>query len=114
MDNERALAIVRSLADGKDPHSGHELPLVGAYQQPDVIRALFIATRALEQELWRERRRRLLPENTGKSWGLEEDRLLTQRFSEGLNVEALAALHRRTIAGVRERLVRLGKLERTH
>ena len=110
MEIDQALKIVRALADGADPHTGEELPIAGPCQQPDVIRALFIASRALEREAWRERRRKQLPTNVGKPWQTEEDQRLIERFTQGHNVEALAALHQRTVNGVRERLVRLGKL----
>ena len=110
MDIQQALKIVKALADGHDPHTGEELPLCGPYQQPDVIRALFEAVKALEHEAWRERRRKLLPQNVGKPWNPDEDQRLIERFSAGNDVEALAALHLRTTNGIRERLVRLGKL----
>ena len=110
MDIDHALKLVRALADGHDPHTGEELPIAGPYQQPDVIRALFVATRALEHEAWRERRRASLPQNVGKPWQPDEDQKLIERFTQGHNVEALAALHLRTSNGIRERLVRLGKL----
>jgi hypothetical protein len=110
MDFDRALKLVRALADGHDPHTGEELPIAGPYQQPDVIRALFQATRALERELWRERRRKLLPSNVGS----DEDRMLIERFTQGHDVDALAGLHQRTSNGIRERLVRLGKLAPSH
>lgn len=110
MDIEQALKIVRALADGHDPHTGEEMPLAGPYQQPDVIRAMFLAARALEREAWRERRRKQLPENVGKPWHPDEDTRLIERFTAGHNVEALAALHLRTVNGIRERLVRLGKM----
>ena len=110
MEIDQALKIVRALADGADPHTGEELPIVGPYQQPDVIRALFLATRALEHEAWRERRRKALPANVGKPWQPDEDSKLIERFTQGHDVEALAALHLRTANGIRERLVRLGKL----
>ena len=110
MDVDQALKIVKALADGADPHTGEELPFVGPYQQPDVIRALFLASRILEREAWRERRRKQLPANVGKAWQADEDQQLMERFTQGHGVDALASLHLRTPNGIRERLVRLGKL----
>ena len=110
MDIDRALKIVRALADGADPHTGEQLPIVGPYQQPDVIRALFLAARVLESEAWRQKRRSLLPPNVGKPWQPDKDRRLIERFAQGHNVDSLAALHMRTANGIRERLVLLGKL----
>ena len=114
MDIDHALKLVRALADGHDPHTGEELPLAGPYQQPDVIRALFQAVRALERESWREKRKLALPDNVGKPWQPDEDEMLIARFSQGQGVEALAAMPQRTQNGIRERLVRLGKLAPSH
>jgi hypothetical protein len=114
MDIDLALKLVRALADGHDPHTGEELSIAGPYQQPDVIRALFRAVRALEREAWREQRLKAMPGNTGKPWQADEDQMLIERFTQGHNVEALAALHQRTSNGIRERLVRLGKLAPSH
>lgn len=114
MKADRALELIRSLADGRDPHSGEELPIAGPYQQPEVIRALFMAARALEREAWREKRRQGLPPNTGNPWRPDEEHQLLARFSEGASLELLASLHRRTVKGIEERLVRLGKLNKSH
>jgi len=114
MDIDHALKLVRSLADGHDPHTGEESPIAGPYQQPDVIRALYVATRALEREAWRERKRKLLPQNVGKPWQHDEDQRLIEQFTQGNTVAILAALHLRTVNGIRERLVRLGKPSPSH
>ena len=47
MTNTEALKIIESLADGRCPMTGQILE--GVYQQPDVIRALSVAARALER-----------------------------------------------------------------
>ena len=110
MDSTRALAILKSLADGKDPQLECDLPMMGPYQRPDVIRALHVAVRAVEREAWRDQRRRLLPPNTGKLWQPDEDDQLLAGFNAGRGIEQLATAHRRTVGAIRERLVKLGKL----
>ena len=47
MTAAEALKIITSLADGRCPITGQVLADV--YQQPDVIRALFVAMKALER-----------------------------------------------------------------
>ena len=49
MNASEALSIVRSLANGVDPASGEVFPPESAYQRADSVRALFLATQALEQ-----------------------------------------------------------------
>lgn len=48
MEPLRAQEILATLADGMDPFSGEFLPPNNIYQQPDVIRALYIALKALD------------------------------------------------------------------
>lgn len=110
MDTESALAIVRALANGKDPQLGNDLPAMGPYQRPDVIRALFVAVKALEGQAWRERRRKQLPRNTGKLWQPDEDDRLISAFSSGRPIDQIASTHLRTVGAIRERLVKLGRI----
>jgi hypothetical protein len=111
MDSERALAIVQALADGKDPQLGCDLPSMGPYQRPDVIRALHVACRVLERQVWRDKRRKLLPPNTGMLWQPDEDDRLLAAFAAGRTIDQIAQAHRRTVGAIRERLVKLGRLQ---
>lgn len=54
MQNSHALAIIQSLANGLDPETGRELPEGSPFEQPNVIRALFAAARALEADVQSE------------------------------------------------------------
>src|SRR5258708_18353813 len=80
MNEVQALQIVRALADGVDPESGEVYPPSSPYQKPDTVRALFIATRALERASEWEQRRQRLPANAGKPWSNEEDGRLAAGF----------------------------------
>ncbi len=49
MEPKQAAEILRQLADGLDPATGGPLPKKSPFNQPDAIRALFTAIRALEE-----------------------------------------------------------------
>lgn len=65
MDAERALKILKPLAEGIDPFTGEILPSESLYQNPQVIRSLFVATTALEKQMECNRRQSNLPQNAG-------------------------------------------------
>lgn len=112
MDAERCYQIVKSLAEGIDPFTGEVLAPSHVCQNPEAIRALFHACAELERIARRERRlqraRLTMPENTGKEWSHDEDRLLVARFKSGTGVADMAAIHARTPAAITARLEKLG------
>ena len=108
MEDESALEVVRTLAEGIDPVSGEVLGPEDPCQHPRVIRALYAAGGALERELVRRRRRSRLPDNAGNPWSPEEDLLLERGLAEGRTVAELAKGHMRTTAAIEARLARLG------
>ncbi len=110
MDAETALVVIRPLADGVDPLSGEELPAESLYQNPQVVRALTAAVSALENERSRMRRQERLPKNAGLPWSSEEDDSLARSFDEQKSLGELAALHHRSAAAIKARLIKLGKL----
>ena len=108
MTNTEALKIIESLADGRCPITGQILE--GSYQQPDIVRALCVAARALERAERSERRREELPERTGESWNTDEEQQLCKEFDHGESVEDIAVIHQRTKGAIKARLQRLGKI----
>jgi len=110
MNEIQALQIVRALADGVDPESGEVYPQGSPYQKPDTVRALFIATRALERASEWEQRRQRLPANAGKPWSNEEDVRLAAGFDSGRSEIELAREHQRTFSSIHARLVKMGKI----
>jgi hypothetical protein len=110
MDASQALAVVRSLANGIDPVTGEVFPAESAYQRPDVVRALYEAVSALERHERSERRKAELPVKTGEPWSEDEDRKLLAAFDSGRSLQELAASHQRTLAGVRARLLKYGRI----
>jgi hypothetical protein len=111
MDDIKAAEILKSLAAGVDPGDGASMPADGPLQSPDVVRALFMAAETLEARARMSRRNANLPRNAGRPWSREEDDRLLAGFDGGVALEALAAAHERTRAGIEARLVKHGRLE---
>lgn len=113
MDDNKALAIVSALANGVNPQTGEIFEVDSPYQSADVIRALYVAVRALEMTNRTKARssRARTPANAGKPWSEQEDRELLERFDSGLSVQQLAQAHDRTMAGIQARLERHGRMQ---
>jgi hypothetical protein len=112
MDDIKALGIVSALANGVNPQTGEVFDIDSPYQSADVIRALYIAVRALETTTRTKLRpgRTRMPSNAGKPWTENEDLELLEKFDEGLSIAELARAHDRTPAGIQARLERHGRL----
>ena len=115
MTTSEARKIIESLADGRCPTTSQKLD--GAYQQPDVVRALFVAARALERVERIERQRETLPDHAGRAWDAAEEQKLCEEFDAAKTVAEIAKIHQRTRGAIQSRLERLGKIPpqpRTH
>jgi hypothetical protein len=110
MDTSEAARVLEALAEGVDPSTGEVFTPDSPYQNPQVIRALFLAIRALEGKREDKQSKRNFPENAGKAWDASEDELLCKRFDAGTSVSQMAREHKRTEGAIRARLVRLGKI----
>lgn len=113
MDDIKALGIVSALANGVNPQTGEVFDVDSPYQSANVIRALYIAVRALETTTRTKLRpsRARLPSNAGKPWTEDEDLELLEKFDEGMSIADLARVHDRTPAGIQARLERHGRLQ---
>jgi hypothetical protein len=110
MDETKALAIVSALADGVNPLTGEIFPTDSPYQNADVVRALVLASRALDTRS-KARARATLPDNAGKPWTADEDHRLLAAFDRGGSLADLARAHGRTVAGIQARLEKHGRLQ---
>lgn len=111
MDEITALKLIDALASGINPSTGELLDADNPCQLPDVVRALCLAARALDERRQRAERQRNLPANVGKSWSPTEDQTLIVEFNAGRKLGELALLHQRTQAGIQARLEKLGLVE---
>ncbi len=115
MQQERALSILKALADGIDPATGEQFPAASPYQHPDIIRALFWAVHTLSGPVRAQKQTAPRPESTavtnaGKPWSEEEDVDLGQAFDAGKPIEQLAEEHKRSRWAIEARLAKLGKI----
>ena len=106
-----AQKIIDALAGGIDPETGEVLPPDSPVNSPHVIRALFIASKALDATIKRIESNDGRPGKAGKPWSDAEDRQLVQAFDGGASVQALADAHERSAGGITSRLVRLGRIK---
>jgi hypothetical protein len=109
MDEAKALSIVSALANGVNPLTGEVFAPDSPYQAADIVRALFLAARALQAPA-RPKARTGLPSNTGKPWTEEEDCKLLTEFDRGRPAQELAQAHSRTLAGIQARLEKHGRI----
>jgi hypothetical protein len=110
MEMAEALKIMRALSDGVNPYTGEILQAESVYQNPQTVRALHRAAKALEYAQVRERRKRILPENAGQSWSSEEDQQLCQELRNGIDFRDIANTHCRTRGAIMSRLAKLGMI----
>jgi hypothetical protein len=109
MDETQALTIISSLANGVSPLTGEVFPPDSPYQSPDVVRALFVAARALQSQSTNHRRADA-PANAGKPWSEKEETELLAAFDRGISLANLARQHGRTTAGIYARLEKHGRV----
>jgi hypothetical protein len=115
MEQDRALSILKALADGVDPATGEQFSADSPYQHPDIIRALFWAVHTLSdpvraQKPAASRSEVMAAANAGKPWSEEEDAQLGQAFDAGKPIGQLAEEHKRSRWAIEARLVKLGKI----
>ena len=91
MENEAAISILTSLAEG------------GSFDA-NTVDALHAGIDALRSS-------RARPAAAGARWTDDEDAQLCREFDDGLAVAQLAELHNRSRTAVSLRLVKLGRLE---
>jgi hypothetical protein len=111
MTPTEAQQIIEALAGGIDPATGEILGDDSPLSNPHVIRALFIAAKALEGVAAKSARTAAAPGNAGKAWTGDEDQRLVSAFDAGTPVAELARSHERSTGAINSRLTRLGRLQ---
>ena len=113
MDKEAALKILQQLANGTDPHTGEVFPADSPYQHPDTVRALYLALRELTAQSPSRPRTAgsdNAPQNAGKPWTADEDRVLAAGFDGGKQIPELAGTTPALALAIEARLAKLGKI----
>jgi hypothetical protein len=121
MTPKKAKTILEALALGIHPDTGDTLPDQSIFNQPQVIRALFLAVQALDIEEQHVEvaatdaaapaTRKPLPTNAGKPWTTIDDTELLAAFDAGAQVSEIAREFGRSRGSINSRLVRLGRLQ---
>jgi len=110
----RRLPFIEALASGLDPVTGDVLPEDSPLHHPQVIRALFTATRLIESQcvsaLADSNNSR--PTRAGEPWDKDEDQKLAHAFHAGEPFSHIAEIHQRSRGAIVSRLVRLGCIQR--
>jgi hypothetical protein len=120
MTPSEAKQVIDVLAAGVDPETGEVLPADSPLNSPHVIRALFLASRALELQAGAPAKPTSKPKaakpagtpaNAGVAWTDEEAQRLAAAFDAGADIAQLARDHQRTTGAIRARLIRMGRLQ---
>lgn len=120
MGLSEAREIVRTLANGIDPTTGEVLAPHSPYNDPDVIRALFVVhescrttkdSRKSLDERRRENEKMGRPRNAGLPWTEETRNEVAAGFKEGRTFDDLAAHLERSASAVRLELIKQGLVE---
>ena len=106
MDITRAKEIVSALAEGVDPTTGEVLPAEHICNNVEVVRAFYAL---LQQEVPISKKK--TPENSGKKWTEDDDKLLKELFERGVKKSQLQKTFMRSRASIEARLVKLGLIE---
>ena len=128
MDEQQARETLRTLANGIDPVTGEMLPDESPYNQPVVIRALFLMIHAADQrsqapkpnksaksieERQQENLRAGRPRNAGLPWNEASRAELASSYRAGNNVDQLSRDFERSRGAVISELVRQGFMDDT-
>jgi hypothetical protein len=112
MDIDRAIELVRKLADGVDPATGERFPAGSPYQQADTVRALYLALDGLDRLKRVKERQADGPPKAGRPWTKDEEQRMLQQFDAKVDVAAIAQELNRTSGAIWARLEKVGRIQR--
>lgn len=107
MHKNKAIEIIKALADGIDPTTGEVLPEDSVCNKGDIVRALYTVLECFDTN----KSKKQMPENTGKPWTKEDENLLMELFHSGTSKKDICKTFKRTSTGIAARLVRLGVIK---
>ena len=107
MDINRAKEIISALAEGIDPTTGELLDENNVCNKAEVVRAFYTVL----QNMGTNKPKKELPENAGKPWSEEEEKVLLGLYNEGLSKKEISQRLGRTTGSITSRLLRLGILD---
>ena len=111
MTSYEHIAIIRALAEGRDPFSGHPLAPTGLLNDARIARALIFAADSLQSMSGQKSETLDRPANAGVAWDSRQESELLAAFDSGMSVGNLARKMGRTRGAIQARLSRLGRLQ---
>ena len=112
MNPDRAIEIVKSLADGVDPFTGERYSSDSPYQNADTVRALYLALDGLDRVKRSKTRQHDGPPKAGKPWTTEEEQRVLDQFDAKVDVSQIAQELERTEGAIWARLEKLGRISK--
>lgn len=109
MDIKRAKELLEILSDGVNPITGEVLPPYDSCNQIEIVRALNLAVRILNEK--QEKGKQSRPYNQGKPWLKKDEEKLCEMFDEGYTKVEICRYFDRTPGAIAAKLVRLGKID---
>jgi len=109
MSPEIALRAIENLANGIHPDTGEVLDHDSVFNNSQVIRALNVAVKLIEQSIKREARKAARPASLGTRWTDEEDAELLTALDSKMLIKDIASKHGRSRFAIEARLVKLGR-----
>ena len=110
MEAIEALKLLRPLAEGIDPFTGEIYSEKSPYQNPNTVRALFLAISALERESKGEIRKKSGRERSGEKWTEKEKVSLLEFFDAKIPIDEIAAKLKRSSYAIAYRLFQNKKI----
>lgn len=108
MDITQAKELLICLVDGVNPITGEVLPENDSCNQVEIVRALNLVLRALENKAKRPQKSQSV--NAGKPWSLSDEQQLCYMYDAGCSKNEICNYLQRSVGGVAAKLVRLGKI----
>lgn len=102
MDISQAREIIEALANGINPITGEVFEKSHCFNEPDIIRALYVAKDQLIKA--EKKSTRKPPENAGKPWTAADDEKLKSMCVEGKNLKEISAYFKRTRGAIQSRI----------
>ena len=108
MNIERAKQLITMLADGVNPITGEVLAENDSCNQVEVVRALHLILRHLDNPPKKTLKPSLA--NAGKPWTAEEEAVLCRMFDTNCTKKEICTYFKRSTEAIAARLVKLGKI----
>lgn len=109
MDIEKAIGNVYELISGVNPITNESLKDTELYCDDEMLETFALCIKGLE--FLKTGRNPNLPEKSGGVWTKKEIEQLIEEYQNGMSIDEIAEIHKRTRGGIRSRLRKLYLLD---